>query len=74
MSQSPDVSKSQDFQLVVFCEQMGCRFCTFGGVPLQPPSSYPPSANRAKPVGSELEGTIILQVFMTHGSWSDSLN
>ena len=37
MSQSSDVSKSRDFQMVVFCEQMGCHFCNFGGVPLQPP-------------------------------------
>ena len=72
MSQSSDVSKSLDFQLVVFCEQMGCHFCNFGGVPLQPPVSYPPSANPPKPFGRELEKTVSFQVFTTPGLWSDS--
>ena len=67
MSQSSDVSKSLDFQLVVFCEQMGCHFCNFGGVPLQPPVSYPPSANPPKPFGRELEKTVSFQVFTTPG-------
>ena len=66
MSQLSDASKSQDFQLVAFCEQTGGRFSTFDGVPLRPPGSYPPGANRAKPFDRKLEVTVNLRFFMTH--------
>ena len=59
-------SKSQDFQLVAFCEQMRAQFEISGGVPLQPPGSYPPSANLAKPFGRELEVTVNFTFFTTH--------
>ena len=65
---SSDASKSHDFQLVAFCEQMGAQFGTSVGVPLQPPCSYPPSANQAKFFGRELEVTVNFTFFTTHGS------
>ena len=67
MSMSSDASKSRDFKLVAFCEQTGCRFCGFDGAPLRPPSSYPPSANRAKRTGSEFGMTVSLKTITSVG-------
>ena len=67
MSQSPKWSKLHDFQLVAFCEQTGGRFCRFGGAPLRPPGSSPPSANRAKRIGRELDTTVDLRIFGSAG-------
>ena len=66
-SMSSDASKSRDFKLVAFCEQTGCRFCGFDGAPLRPPSSDPPSANRAKRTGSEFGMTVSLKTFTSVG-------
>ena len=51
-----------------FVNKPGGQFCRFGGAPLRPPGSTPPSANRAKRFGRKLDTTVDLRIFGSVGS------
>ena len=64
---SSDASKSHDFQLVAFYEQMGAQFGTSVGVPLQPPRFVPSECESSKTLRQRVGGDRQLHFF--HDTW-----